>query len=105
MRTTNIDYENNDSISVTGTIIHQIVKEQDEYAMNMIEEFVKNKRAKGEFVAASIIPEGQLRHILNLGIQVYNHNIKPTELFPQEEYIEFLRAENKKLREQIERRI
>lgn len=87
--------------SITTHIIQQIVAEEDEYTLNMIEEYVKSKKAKGECVAAKIIPEGKLRHIINLGISVYNkcNNCKITaaELFPEQQYIEFLRNEMLKL--------
>lgn len=99
-------------VTVTQKLFQQIVKEEDEYTMNMIEEYVKNARAKGECIAARIIPEGQLRHIINLGLSVYNDRndskILGKELFPQEQYIEFLRRElvkeqyeSQKLRNQL----
>lgn len=99
-------------LSVTEQLMQQIVKEEDEYTLNMIEEYVKAARAKGECIAARIIPEGKLRHIINLGLSVYNDQkdsrILGKELFPQEQYIEFLRrelmkeqAENQKLRNQL----
>lgn len=87
--------------SITTHIIRQIIAEEDEYTLNMIEEYVKAKKAKGECVAAKIIPEGKLRHIINLGISVYNKcnncKISPAELFPEQQYIEFLRNEMLKL--------
>lgn len=103
-----------DTYSITGKIITQIIKEEDEYTLNMIEEYVKSARARGECIAAKIIPEGQLRHIINLGLSVYNQQltnkkITSDELFSQEQYIEFLRRElvksqeeNQKLRNQLE---
>lgn len=108
----NIDNDS-ESFSITGSIISQIVKEEDEYTMNIIEEYVKTKRAQGEIISAKIIPEGKLRHIINLGLTIYNRDMKldelvATDLFPQEQYIEFLRREimryqqeNQKLKNQI----
>lgn len=109
------DVENDNYVaSITSKVIQQIVAEEDEYTLNMIEEYIKDKRAKGECIAAKIIPEGKLRHIINLGLSVYNENtskekILNTDLFPQEQYIEFLRreilklqSENQKLRNQME---
>lgn len=104
---------NNDVFNITQTIINQIVKEQDEQAMIMIEEYVKNKQHQGECISANIIPEGKLRHIINLGLTVYNARemdkpITNLQLFPQEDYVEYLRhqllleqRENQKLRNQI----
>lgn len=99
--------------SITHKLFQQIIQEEDEYTLNMIEEYVKTARAKGECIAARIIPEGKLRHIINLGLSVYNQQITDdkitsTELFPQEQYIEFLRREllksqqeNQRLRNQL----
>lgn len=83
--------------SITHQLFTQIVKEEDEYTMNMIEEYVKNKQHSGECVAAKIIPEGKLRHIINLGLTRYaaqeHIDLKPADMFPQEQYIEYLRRE------------
>lgn len=83
--------------SITHQLFTQIVKEEDEYTMNMIEEYVKNKEHSGECVAAKIIPEGKLRHIINLGLTRYaaqeHIDLKPADMFPQEQYIEYLRRE------------
>lgn len=107
------DPESDDFVaSITHQLFTQIVKEEDEYTMNIIEEYVKNEKAKGKCLAARIIPEGRLRHIINLGLMEYNRNQKdhivPEDLFPQEQYIEFLRRqltqeqqENQRLRNQI----
>lgn len=104
---------NNDVFNITQTIINQIVKEQDEQTIIMIEEYVKNKQHQGECISANIIPEGKLRHIINLGLTVYNAREmdKPMtnlQLFPQEDYIEYLRhqllleqRENQKLKNEI----
>ena len=109
----NVDNENDTfKVSITHKLFQQIVQEEDEYTLNMIEEYVKTARAKGECIAVSIIPEGKLRHIINLGLSVYsdrNHlKLNSINLFPQEQYIEFLRREliksqeeNKKLRNQL----
>lgn len=99
-------------VSITHKLFQQIVQEEDEYTLNMIEEYVKTARVKGECIAANIIPEGKLRHIINLGLSVYsdrNHlKLNSINLFPQEQYIEFLRREliksqeeNQKLRKQL----
>lgn len=83
--------------SITHQLFTQIVREEDEYTMNMIEEYVKNKQHSGECVAAKIIPEGKLRHIINLGLTRYaaqeHIDLKPADMFPQEQYIEYLRRE------------
>lgn len=83
--------------SITHQLFTQIVKEEDEYTMNIIEEYVKNKQHSGECVAAKIIPEGKLRHIINLGLTRYaaqeHIDLKPADMFPQEQYIEYLRRE------------
>ena len=83
--------------SITHQLFTQIVREEDEYTMNMIEEYVKNKQYSGECVAAKIIPEGKLRHIINLGLTRYaaqeHIDLKPADMFPQEQYIEYLRRE------------
>lgn len=92
------DLESDDFVaSITHQLFTQIVKEEDEYTMNMIEEYVKNKQHSGECVAAKIIPEGKLRHIINLGLTRYaaqeHIDLKPADMFPQEQYIEYLRRE------------
>jgi len=92
------DLESDDFVaSITHQLFTQIVKEEDEYTMNIIEEYVKNKQHSGECVAAQIIPEGKLRHIINLGLTRYaaqeHINLKPGDMFPQEQYIEYLRRE------------
>lgn len=98
--------------SMTHQIIGQIVKEEDEYIMNMIEDYVKTEQHKGKFVSAKIIPEGQLKHILNLGMMAFakqvGYNLNESELFQQEQYIEFLRnqlnayqKENQQLKAEI----
>lgn len=83
--------------SITHQLFTQIVKEEDEYTLNAIEEYVKNRQHEGECVAAKIIPEGKLRHIINLGLTRYaaqeHIDLKPADMFPQEQYIEYLRRE------------
>lgn len=99
--------------SITRKIFAKIVKEDDEYIMNIIEDYVKEKEHSGEFVTAKIIPEGQLRHIINLGLTIFNKEVNgdllETELFSEQEYVEFLRREihryqeeNQKLKNRIE---
>lgn len=95
--------------SLTSQFFAKIVQEQDEYTMNLIKDYVKEKQSKGELINVRIIEEGKLRHIINLGLSVYNGDIKANDLFPQEQYIEFLRhemlmyqQENIKLKNQIE---
>ena len=91
--------------SITHQLFTQIVKEEDEYTMNIIEEYVKNKQHEGECIAAKIIPEGKLRHIINLGLTRYaaqeHIDLKPGDMFPQEQYIEFLRRELQLANEKI----
>ena len=103
----------NDVFNITQTVINQIAKEQDEQTMLMIEEYIKIKQNQGECISANIIPEGKLRHIINLGLTMYNARemdkpITNLQLFPQEEYIEYLRRqllleqrENQKLKNEI----
>lgn len=92
-----LEENENGMYSFTSRIIAQIVKEEDEYVMNMIEEYVKNEQHKGNFVSAKIIPEGQLRHIINLGMCLYaerNHlKLNASGLFPETMYVEYLRRE------------
>ena len=110
----NADFDSamDDVVNLTGSIITQIVKEEDERTMLMIEEYVKSKQAEGEIIAAKFIPEGKLRHIINLGLTRLNnlehYDMKPGDLFPQEQYIEYLRREivqyqqeNQRLKNQI----
>lgn len=105
----NIDYGKPDgdmtTMSFTSKIISQIVAEQDEYTLNIIEEYVKTARAKGECVNAQIIPEGRLRHIINLGLSVYaeqnNLKIHSSGQFPEQMYVEYLRRENEELRRRL----
>ena len=84
-------------VSITHQLFTQIVKEEDEYTLNTIEEYVKNRQHEGECIAAKIIPEGKLRHIINLGLTRYasqeHIDLKPADMFPQEQYIEYLRRE------------
>lgn len=98
--------------SITEKLFQQIVQEEDEYTLNTIEKYVKTANTKGECIAARIIPEGKLRHIINLGLSVYcdrNHlKLNAINLFPQEQYIEYLRREliksqeeNQQLRNQL----
>ena len=91
--------------SITHQLFTQIVKEEDEYTMNIIEEYVKNKQHEGECIAAKIIPEGKLRHIINLGLTRYSAqehiDLKPGDMFPQEQYIEYLRRELQLANEKI----
>jgi len=101
-----------DGFSISGKIIANIVKESDEYTMKMIEDYVRNQEAQGNVIYSTIIGEGKLRHIINLGLQRLNElqvlDIKPHNLFQQEEYITFLmreihryQEENQKLKNQI----
>lgn len=90
--------ESDDFIAnIAHQLYTQIVQEEDEYTMNMIEEYVKTKQHQGECIAAQIIPEGRLRHIINLGLTRYaaqeHIDLKPADMFPQEQYIEYLRRE------------
>ena len=97
----------NDLYSFHSKLIAQIIAEQDEYIINMIEEYVKKARANGECVNAQIIPEGKLRHIINLGLSVYaeqnNLKIHASGQFPEQMYVEYLRRENEELRRRLNR--
>ena len=83
-----------DMTSITSTLIAQIVKEQDEYIMGVIMRYVKEKEAAGELVVPTIIPEGELRHIINLGLTLWAQQkqvgISQDNLFHQEDYINYL---------------
>lgn len=108
----NIDYGRpegdvavNDTYMFTQKLLAEIVAEQDEYVMIMIEEYVKKARANGECVNAQIIPEGKLRHIINLGLSVYAEQnslkIQSSGQFPEQMYVEYLRRENDELRRKL----
>lgn len=83
-----------DMTSITSTLIAQIVKEQDEYTIEVIMKYVKKKEAAGELVVPIIIPEGELRHIINLGLTLWAQQkqvgISQDNLFHQEDYINYL---------------
>ena len=106
--------ENDERFNITAKFIQQIVKESDEATINMIENYVKQKQAEGEIILSTIIPEGKLRHIINLGITTYNEIQKePRKLsarhyFTETVYNEYLhqelldaQRENQRLRNQI----
>ena len=86
-----------DIFSIHGRLIAEIVKEQDEYTMKVLEDYVKKQQASGEIITLNILPEGKIRHIFNLGVSVLNQiertGITPKDLFRQEEYITYLRRE------------
>lgn len=69
----NMDDIPEDSFNITNHIIAQIVAEQDDATMKMIEQYVKKKQAEGELCTSAIIPEGKLRHIINLGLTRYEN--------------------------------
>ena len=102
----------NDGFSIAGKIIANIVKESDEYTMQIIEKYVKDQEQQCNIIYSTVIGEGLLRHVINLGLQRLNElqvlDAKPHNLFQQEEYITFLmreihryKEENKKLKNQI----
>lgn len=95
-----------ETMSITQTLIAQIVKEQDEYVVEMIMKYVKEKQAAGELVLPIIIPEGELRHIINMGLTFWsetkNLKISPCNLFHQEEYINYLNDALNKLERRCE---
>lgn len=97
--------KDNDLYTFNSRLIAQITAEQDEYLINMIEEYVKKARARGECINAQIIPEGKLRHIINLGLSVYaeqnNLKIHASGQFPEQMYVEYLRRENEELRRRL----
>ncbi len=80
--------------SITQTIVSQIVKEQDEYLMQQIENYVKEKQARGEIISSQILGEGKIRHIFNLGLMEYSRRnqipVTQEDLFTQEDYIQYL---------------
>ena len=80
--------------SITQTIVSQVVKEQDEYTMQQIENYVKEKQAKGEIISSRVLGEGKIRHIFNLGLMEYSRRnqipITQEDLFTQEDYIQYL---------------
>jgi hypothetical protein len=106
--------ESDEHLSITTKFIQQIVKESDEATISMIENYVRQKQAEGEIILSTIIPEGKLRHIINLGITTYNEIQKePRKLlarnyFTETVYNEYLhqellnvQRENQRLRNQI----
>lgn len=106
------DIEENNLFSITHHFIAQIVKEEDEHTMKVIEDYVREKQSQGELVSSTVIPEGKLRHIINLGLCLYNtqnkSKLNAANLFPETMYVEYLRkelekawGENQKLRNQI----
>lgn len=101
--------QNGDTFSITSRVITQIVKEQDEYTTKMIEDYIRERQAKGECILSTIIPEGKLRHIINLGITTYNEIQKePKKLssrnyFSETAYNEYLHQENLKLEKENQR--
>ena len=112
--TPKFDFENSENsdnfvASITHQLFTQIVKEEDEYTLNIIEEYVKNKQHEGECIAAKIIPEGKLRHIINLGLTLYAEQkhlkLNPHGLFPETAYVEYLRKENDELRKLLSRKL
>lgn len=84
----------NNIMKIQETLIAQIVKEQDEYTVEVIMNYVKQKQAEGELVTPIIIPEGELRHIINLGLTLWANQkqigISQDNLFHQEDYINYL---------------
>lgn len=96
--------QDGDIYSITHNVMAQIVKEEDEYTLNIIEEYVKSQRATGNCNAIRIIPEGKLKHIINLGLTIFNKEVNgdllETELFSEQEYVEFLRRELHKYQEE-----
>ena len=67
---------------------------------------------KGELVTLNIIPEGRLRHIINLGVTLYNDmqhkRTTPDDLLDEQRYVEYLKQqleeqimENQKLKNRI----
>ena len=86
--------EDNPMLSFQQTLIAQIVKEQDEYTVEVIMKYVKEKQEAGELVTPIVIPEGELRHIINLGLSLWAQQkhigISQENLFEQENYINYL---------------
>ena len=106
--------ENDGNFNITAKFIQQIVKETDEETIKMIENYIRQKQAEGEIIFSTIISEGKLRHIINLGITTYNEIQKePRKLlarnyFTETVYNEYLhqelldvQRENQRLRNQI----
>lgn len=97
--------KDNDLYFFTNKLISQVVKEQDEYTIQIIEDYITKTQANGEFISGQIIPEGKLRHILNLGLSLYaeqNHiKLNASGLFPETMYVEYLRRENEELRRRL----
>lgn len=96
--------------SVQQELISQIVKEQDEYTTKIIEDWATSRGAIG-----TIIPEGKLKHILNLGLTTYNsiqkepRKMLARDYFPETEYVEYfnglitkLHEKNQKLQERVD---
>lgn len=94
------------------TIIQEIVKEQDEDTIKMIENYIKEQQKEGKSISSKIIPEGKLRHIINLGVTLYNDmqhkRTTPDDLLDEQKYVEYLKQQleeqtmkNQKLKNQI----
>lgn len=94
------------------TIIQNIVKEQDEDTIKMIENYIKEQQKEGKSISSKIIPEGKLRHIINLGVTLYNDmqhkRTTPDDLLDEQKYVEYLKQQleeqtmkNQKLKNQI----
>lgn len=99
--------------NITGSIYTQIVKEQDNYTMQVINDYIKKSQMNGEIISSNIIGEGNLRHIINVGLErisaIEKLGLGPGDLFEQEQYIEYLRKElnvyqqeNEQLRKRVE---
>ena len=99
--------------NITGSIYTQIVKEQDEHTMQVINDYIKKSQMNGEIISSNIIGEGNLRHIINVGLErisaIEKLGLGPGDLFEQEQYIEYLRKElniyqqeNEMLRKRVE---
>lgn len=92
--------------NITGSIYTQIVKEQDEYTMKVINDYIKKSQMNGEIISSNVIGEGNLRHIINVGLErissIEKLDLEPNDLFKQEQYIEYLRKELDILRRENE---
>ena len=61
-----------DWFSIAGKIIANIVKESDEYTIQIIEKYVNGQEQQGNIVYSTVICEGLLRHVINLGLKRLN---------------------------------
>lgn len=87
-----------------SSIYVQIVAEQNDAAMQKIEDYVREKQRSGEICIPLIIGEGKIRHIFNLGMTEYTRiqneprKIGSKPYFHESVYVEFLQEKINRLK-------